>query len=88
MKRLLALSVLTMVYLASMQAEATDRFFSDIDSFSQSKRYRVTAKSPDNQKRKRRVAFQSGFVYVCTDTQTKTGPVDQKAGNGQTGSPG
>ena len=71
MKRLLAFSVLTLVYLVSMQAEATDRFFSDIDSYSQSKRYRVTAKSPDNQKRKGRVAFQSSFDYVCTDTQTK-----------------
>ena len=71
MKRLLARSVLTIVYLASMQADATDRFFSDIDSYSQSKRYRVTAKSPDNQKRKGRVAFQSSFAYECTDTQTR-----------------
>lgn len=71
MKRLLALSALTMVYLGSMQVDATDRFFSDIDSYSQSKRYRVTAKSPDNQKRKGHVAFQSRFVYECADTQAR-----------------
>ncbi len=71
MKRLLALSVLAMACLAAMQAGATDLFFSDINAYSQSKRYRVTAKSPDNQKREGRVAFQSSFVYECTDTHTR-----------------
>ena len=71
MKQLLTLLVITVIYLVSMQAGATDRFFYDIDSCSQSKQYRVTAKSPDNQKQNERVAFQASFVYECTDMQTR-----------------
>jgi hypothetical protein len=71
MRRLLTLALLTMITVASQQADATDRFFSDIEASSPSGRYQVTAKSPQNEKRTGRVAFQSSFVYVCTDTQTK-----------------
>lgn len=71
MRRLWMLFVLTLFTVASPQAEATDRIFSDIEESSPSGNYRVTAKSPQNEKPTGRVSFQSGFVYECTDTATK-----------------
>ena len=56
--------------LLSVQAFATDRFFSDIEATSKSGRYKVTAKSPDNAKEDERRAFQASFTYRCTDTKT------------------
>lgn len=56
-------------FLVPVQANATDRFFDDIESFSPSKRYLVTANSPDNQKEKGGDPFQSNFTYQCKDTK-------------------
>ncbi len=71
MRLVSTLCLLALITLAYRRADATDRFFSDIEALSPSGRYQVTAKSPQNENRKERVAFQSSFVYVCTDTQTK-----------------
>lgn len=56
-------------------AFATDRFFPNINAKSPSGRYRLTAKSPDNQvtfngRFGRPKAFQGRFQYTFTDTKT------------------
>lgn len=53
------------------QAHAGHLMFHDIEALSQSGRYKVTAKSPDNADGSRRPFEQSNFVYECTDTQAK-----------------
>lgn len=66
---------LTMVVLLQIHALATDRFFGDISEESANKKYKVEAKSPDNEESKsdsskRRVAFQSKFTYTCTEVES------------------
>lgn len=66
----------------SVASFATDRFYRDITEYSTSRRYKVEAKSPDNQKGRRK-AFQSKFVYRCIDTKsgvtlwTRMQPMDE-----------
>jgi hypothetical protein len=69
MTRTQALLLVILVFLLTISAEATDRFFSDEEGKSASGRYVVTAKSPENQGGERK-AFQASFVYTCTDTQS------------------
>lgn len=54
----------------SSAALGTDRFYNDISAPSPNGRFRVDAKSPDNAIPGQRRAFQSSFVYTCTDTKT------------------
>ena len=54
----------------------TDRFYGDISVKSPGSRYQVEAKSPDNAPElpgvpKKRTAFQSKFVYTCTEVGTE-----------------
>ena len=70
MARTLLSNFVILVFLLTISTEATDRFFSDEEGKSASGRYVVTAKSPDNQEKAERKAFQASFVYTCTDTQS------------------
>lgn len=54
----------------------SDRFYDDISVKSPSSRYQVEAKSPDNAPElpgepKKQIAFQSKFVYTCTEIGTE-----------------
>jgi len=72
MKEIRCIAVLALAIGAfGCDALATDRFFNDVSAESPSKRYKVEAKSPDNARKKGRIAFQSSFVYTCCDTGTK-----------------
>lgn len=59
--------------LASLawDAHATRRYYKDLSAESPSKRYRVEARSPDNEGQGRRIPFQASFVYRCLDTAAK-----------------
>ena len=57
------------VFVMTSFSMATDRYFGDITEVSPSKKYKVEAKSPQNQKGKFQ-PFQSNFVYQCIDTQS------------------
>ena len=70
MARFLALLLVVLVLILTTRTEATDRFYSDKEGKSASRRYVVTAKSPDNQQEAGRKAFQASFVYTCTDTRS------------------
>ena len=72
MKRIIhALVVGVILSAQATTVFATNRYFDDIVAESPSKRYKVVAKSPDNKAKTAHRAFQSKFVYTCTDTKTK-----------------
>ncbi|MEI6564499.1 MAG: hypothetical protein WCO42_09375 [bacterium] len=51
--------------LIPMAALATDRFYDDVIGVSPNGRYRVEARSPDNQQAGGHRAFQASFLYKC-----------------------
>ena len=63
------LASVVMLFVASTIVSGTDRYYGDISESSPSKKYKVEAKSPHNQKGNFR-PFQSNFVYQCFDTET------------------
>lgn len=69
--RLTILLPLLSFVLAPVTVMATDRYYSDIRVKSPTGRYKVEAKSPENQS-KRPFPFQSQFTYTFTDTRTGT----------------
>ncbi len=69
MRSFIAYTLLTLVAVLPRRTDATDVFFFDIEAISPSGRYQVTAKSPANEDRDRRIPFQSSFVYTFTDRQ-------------------
>ncbi len=72
MKRNIYVVALTITFSTFLHDTfATDLFFSDISVESPSKRYKVEAKSPDNNDKKEHKAFQASFVYTCWDTNAK-----------------
>lgn len=68
----IARAIATVIVLAAVAspARATDRYFPDSFAVSESGRFRVDAKSPDNAAEHQR-PFASSFVYTLTDTTTK-----------------
>lgn len=63
--------LLAVVLVCSGKAGATDRIYDDITARSENGQYEVQARSPDNKPGPGYRAFQSKFVYTCTDTKTK-----------------
>ena len=68
MYRTLLVTVMA-VNSVAVNSMATDRYYDDLTAYSPSRRYVVEARSPDNAHDGRR-AFQAGFVYRFTDTET------------------
>ena len=66
----LRFALLLIALLAARNVLATDRYFADLSAESPSKRFSLTAKSPDNQAANPK-PFQRSFVYKYVDQQSQ-----------------